>query len=68
MKPTPDVDDDGIGDIVGAFRGTPSFLAISGKDGSMLWTYTADVRAGRLLRNSHPVMAGPISSCCAATS
>jgi len=43
VQPAPDLDGDGTGDIVWAFRGTPSFLALSGKDGSMLWTYTADV-------------------------
>jgi outer membrane protein assembly factor BamB/predicted Ser/Thr protein kinase len=43
VKPAPDLDHDGTGDIVFAFSGTPSYLAVSGKDGSMLWTYTAAV-------------------------
>jgi outer membrane protein assembly factor BamB len=42
VQPAPDLDGDGIGDIVWAFRGTPSFLALSGQDGSLLWTYTAE--------------------------
>ncbi len=43
VQPAPDLDGDGTGDLVWAFRGTPSLLALSGKDGSMLWTYTAEV-------------------------
>ena len=42
VQPASDLDGDGTADIVWAFRGTPSFLALSGKDGSMLWTYTAE--------------------------
>jgi hypothetical protein len=42
VRPAPDLDGDGTGDIVWAFRGTPSLLALSGRDGSMLWTYTAE--------------------------
>ncbi len=42
VQPAPDLDGDGIGDMVWALRGTPSLLALSGKDGSLLWTYTAD--------------------------
>ena len=45
VQPAPDLDGDGTGDIVWAFRGTPSLLALSGKDGSMLWTYTAEAEA-----------------------
>jgi tRNA A-37 threonylcarbamoyl transferase component Bud32 len=43
VQAAPDLDGDGMGDIVWAFRGTPSFLALSGKDGSLLWTYTAEL-------------------------
>ena len=43
VQPAPDLDGDGTFDIIWAFRGTPSFLALSGKDGSMLWSYTANV-------------------------
>ena len=55
-EPPPDLDGDGTGDVVMAFARTPSFLAVSGRDGSMLWTYSAaldgvggpgPVRAGR---------------------
>jgi outer membrane protein assembly factor BamB/tRNA A-37 threonylcarbamoyl transferase component Bud32 len=43
VKPAPDLDGDGTGDVVMAFARTPSLLAISGRDGSMLWTYSAAV-------------------------
>ena len=42
VQPAPDLDGDGTGDLVWAIRGTPSLLALSGKDGSPLWTYSAD--------------------------
>ena len=42
VQPAPDLDGDGTGDLVWAIHGTPSFLALSGKDGSLLWTYSAD--------------------------
>jgi outer membrane protein assembly factor BamB len=42
VEPAPDLDGDGTGDLVWAIRGTPSLLALSGKDGSPLWTYSAD--------------------------
>ncbi len=41
VQPAPDLDGDGTADIVWAFRGTPSFLALSGANGSMLWNYMA---------------------------
>ncbi len=43
VAPAPDLDGDGIGDLVWAFRRCPSILALSGKDGSMLWSYTAEL-------------------------
>ena len=42
VEPAPDLDGDGTGDLVWALHQTPSFLAYSGKDGSLLWTYTAN--------------------------
>ncbi len=41
VAPAPDLDGDGTGDVVWGSRGTPSMLALSGKDGSFLWEYTA---------------------------
>ena len=43
VEPALDLDGDGLADIIWAFRTTPSLLALSGKDGSMLWTYSAQV-------------------------
>ncbi len=43
IRPAPDLDRDGTGDVVWAIAGNPSFLALSGKDGAMLWSFTADV-------------------------
>ena len=42
VKPAADLDGDGIGDLVWAIHGTPSLLAVLGKDGSLLWAYSAD--------------------------
>jgi tRNA A-37 threonylcarbamoyl transferase component Bud32 len=41
VQPAPDLDGDGTGDVVMAFARTPSLLAMSSRDGSMLWTYSA---------------------------
>ena len=43
VQPAPDLDGDSTGDLVWAIHGTPSLLAISGKDGSLLWTFSADL-------------------------
>ena len=40
-RPAPDLNGDGIADLVWALNGTPSLLALSGKDGSLLWAYCA---------------------------
>ncbi len=42
VQPATDVNGDGTGDLIWALRGTPSLVAVSGKDGSLLWTYSAD--------------------------
>ncbi len=41
VKPAPDLNGDGTGDLVWAIEGTPSFVAVSGADGSLLWTFSA---------------------------
>ena len=40
VKPAPDLDGDGTGDVVMAFARTPSLLAVSGRDGSKFWTFS----------------------------
>ena len=42
LQPAPDLNGDGTNDLVWAQSGTPSLLALSGKDGSLLWTYSAN--------------------------
>ena len=41
-RPAPDLDGDGTGDLVWAFSSAPSIFALSGADGSLLWTYRAE--------------------------
>jgi hypothetical protein len=41
VQPAPDLNADGTGDLVWAIEGAASIVAISGKDGSLLWTYSA---------------------------
>ncbi len=43
VEPAVDLDGDGTGDLLWYFRKTSGFLALSGKDGSMLWNYVADL-------------------------
>ena len=70
-RPAPDLDGDGVGDVVwgllhrapNALRPSPTALAISGKDGSLLWSYVAEReglggKPGQAGRNAP--MGGPI--------
>ena len=41
VKPAPDLDGDGTCDVVMAFARTPSLMAVSSKNGGMIWTYSA---------------------------
>ena len=43
FEPAPDLDGDGTGDLLWAVRSASAFLALSGKNGSMLWSYVADL-------------------------
>ncbi len=38
VEPAPDLNHDGTGDLVWPIHGPPSYLALSGADGSLLWT------------------------------
>ncbi len=55
IQPAPDLNGDGTGDLVWVIEGAASILAISGKDGSLLWTYSAN-----LVGPGGPDPAGPV--------
>ncbi len=57
VEPAFDLDGDGLADVVYAFQRTPSLLALSGKDGSLLWNYTADPDGPGGPRSDGPVFA-----------
>ena len=52
VQPAPDLDGDGTGDLVWAIHGTPSLLTLSGKDGSVLWAYSADLGSSAMPRSA----------------
>ena len=58
VKPAFDVDGDGLADVVCGFAMVPSLLAVSGKDGSILWTYAADPDGPGKPQPDPPVFAG----------
>ena len=43
VQPAFDVDGDGLADVVCAFPEAPLLLAVSGKDGSILWTHAGEL-------------------------
>ncbi len=43
LEHVPDLNGDGVGDLVLFSAFTPAVLAVSGKDGSMLWNYVAEL-------------------------
>ncbi len=43
VTPAPDLNADGTADLVLAYHTKPALLALSGKDGSLLWNHTADL-------------------------
>ena len=59
VEPAPDVDADGTADLVWAFPGTLSLLAVSGTDGSMIWSYTAELDGRGGPQPGGPDLAGP---------
>ena len=42
FDPAPDLDGDGTRDLLWSFQGTSALLALSGKDGSLLWNFVAE--------------------------
>jgi predicted Ser/Thr protein kinase len=60
-QPAPDLNGDGVGDLIWGMKGTSSLLALSGKDGSLLWAYTVDLSdAARSAPTGRGVHAGRI--------
>ncbi len=47
VEPAPDLDGDGIGDLLLYFRSAAAFVALSGYDGSMLWNFFAELDGRR---------------------
>ena len=43
LETAPDLDGDGTGDLVCAIGNNPAILAVSGADGSMLWSHVAEL-------------------------
>ena len=58
VQPAFDVDGDAVADVVCGFAMVPSLLAVSGKDGSILWTYAADPDGPGKPQPDPPVFAG----------
>ncbi len=42
LQPAADLNGDGTADLLWAIYGTPALLALSGRDGSLLWTFTTN--------------------------
>ena len=42
LASAPDLDGDGVGDLIWSFPENPAILVISGKDGSLVWTYVIE--------------------------
>ncbi len=59
VEAAPDLDGDGAGDIVWALANTSSIIAMSGKDGSLLWTYTGELDGPGGPRSAPDLRPGP---------
>ena len=60
VRPAPDLDGDGTRDLVWTFQVDPAFLALSGKDGSVLWTYLPELDGPGGAYPAGPALPGPI--------
>ncbi len=60
VTPAPDLDGDGRRDLVWHFGGTAAFLAVSGKDGSVLWTHVSELDGPGSPRPEGPMLPGPV--------
>ena len=58
LEQAPDLNGDGLGDVVLLNAWTPAVLAVSGKDGSMLWNYVAELNGPGGPRDLNPKSPG----------
>ncbi len=61
VQPAPDLDGDGIGDLVWTSRNMASFLAVSGRNGSVLWEYALEIDGPGGPPPDDPGLPGPLS-------
>jgi hypothetical protein len=59
VEPPPDLDRDGTRDLLLTLIGSPAFLAVSGRDGSMLWNHAADLDGPGGPQPEGPDLPGP---------
>ena len=60
VQPTPDLDGDGIGDLIWSSAYMTSFLALSGRDGSVLWESTPALSGEEEARSRDAELPGPV--------
>ena len=62
VDPAPDLDGDGVGDLLWYCDGPAALVALSGKDGSMLWNYFAEPDGPGGPRKSGPELSARLRS------
>jgi hypothetical protein len=62
LQPAPDLDRDGIGDLVWYSQNMTSLLALSGKKGSVLWEYALELDGPGIAPPDDPGLPGPVSA------
>ncbi len=60
FEPAMDLDGDGIRDVLAVLDVSPAFLALSGKDGSMLWNFVPEHDGPGGPQPEGPVLPGPV--------
>ncbi len=62
VQPAPDLDGDGTGDLVMSPAYMTSFLALSGRDGTVIWEHTPDLDGSDKAQLDRLELPGPIQS------